>query len=71
MEPVEDPYWPDGNSMLLIVTLLGVVIGARAPKMNWATHGALLGALSGVFMAIRVVGEGIGIIRNQVVERAK
>jgi len=52
-----DPFWPDGISMLLIVTLLGVVIGASALKMNWAAHGALWGALFGVFWAINVVGE--------------
>ena len=45
-------FWPLGASFLLHHAVLGVAIGASALKMHWAAHGALWGALFGVFLAI-------------------
>ena len=50
-------FWPIGIFFLIAYTVMGVAIGASALKMNWAAHGALWGALFGVFLAIAVVGE--------------
>ena len=52
----EIAFWPLGISLLLHHTVLGFAIGASALKMNWAAHGALWGALFGVFLAIGQVG---------------
>jgi len=52
-----DPFWPVGISDLLFITVMGVVIGASALKMNWAAHGVLWGALFGIPYAIGAVGE--------------
>ena len=52
----EIAFWPLGVSLLLHHTVLGFAIGASALKMNWAAHGALWGALFGVFLAIGQVG---------------
>jgi hypothetical protein len=52
----EVDFWPLGVSFLLHHTVLGFAIGASALKMNWAAHGALWGALFGIFLAIGVVG---------------
>ncbi len=49
-------FWPLGVSFLLHHTVLGFAIGVSALKMNWAAHGALWGALFGVFLAIGQVG---------------
>ncbi len=50
------PFWPLGVSFLLHHTVLGFAIGASSLKMNWAAHGALWGALFGIFLAIGNVG---------------
>ena len=49
-------YWPIGVSLLLHHTVMGFAIGTSALKMNWAAHGALWGALFGVFVMIRSIG---------------
>ena len=49
---VDIAFWPLGVSFLLHHTVLGFAIGASSLKMNWVTHGALWGALFGVFLAI-------------------
>jgi hypothetical protein len=49
-------FWPIGVSFLLHHTILGFAIGASSLKMNWAAHGALWGALFGVFLVIGQVG---------------
>ena len=54
-----DPFWPIGVSWLLFCTVMGVVIGASALKMNWAAHGVLWGALFGTFWATIAVGDEV------------
>ena len=54
----EIAFWPLGVSFLLHHTVMGFAIGASSLKMNWAAHGALWGALFGVFLAISRVGAG-------------
>ena len=49
-------FWPLGISWLLHHTVMGFALGASCLKMNWAAHGALWGALFGVFLAVGVVG---------------
>jgi len=49
-------FWPIGVSFILHHTVLGFAIGASSLKMNWAAHGALWGALFGLFLAIGQVG---------------
>ncbi len=49
-------FWPLGVSFLLHHTALGFAIGASSLKINWAAHGALWGAIFGVFLAINQVG---------------
>ena len=49
-------FWPIGVSFLLSHAVMGFVIGASWLKMNWAAHGALWGALFGLFLAISRVG---------------
>ena len=49
-------FWPVGVSFLLHHTALGFAIGASSLKMHWAAHGALWGAIFGVFLAISQVG---------------
>ena len=49
-------FWPIGVSFLLHHTVMGFAIGASSLKMYWAAHGALWGALFGVFLAIGCVG---------------
>ena len=51
------PFWPIGIYHLVACTVMGLAIGVSSLKMNWAAHGALWGALFGVFLAISVVGE--------------
>jgi hypothetical protein len=48
----EVDFWPIGVAFLLHHTVLGFTIGASSLKMHWAAHGALWGALFGVFLAI-------------------
>jgi uncharacterized membrane protein len=50
------PFWPLGVSLLLHHTVLGFAIGASSLKMNWAAHGAMWGALFGIFLAIGNIG---------------
>jgi len=50
------PFWPLGVSFLLHHTVLGFAIGASSLRMNWAAHGALWGALFGIFLVIGLVG---------------
>ena len=50
------PFWPLGVSFLLHHTVLGFAIGTSWLKMNWAAHGALWGALFGIFLIIGLVG---------------
>ena len=52
----EVAYWPIGVSFLLHHTVMGFAIGASSLKMNWAAHGAVWGALFGLFLAIGYVG---------------
>jgi len=52
----EVDFWPIGVAFLLHHTVLGFTIGASSLKMHWAAHGALWGALFGVFLAIGQVG---------------
>jgi len=52
----EIAFWPLGVSFLLHHTVMGFAIGASSLKMNWAAHGALWGALFGLFLAISVIG---------------
>ena len=49
-------FWPLGISYVLHHTVMGFVIGASSLKMNWAAHGAVWGALFGLFLAISSVG---------------
>ena len=49
-------YWPLGISFLLHHTVMGFAIGASSLKINWAAHGAVWGALFGLFLAIGSVG---------------
>ena len=49
-------FWPVGISLLLHHTVMGLAIGASSLKMHWAAHGALWGALFGIFAAIGRVG---------------
>jgi hypothetical protein len=49
-------FWPIGVSFLLHHTVMGLAIGTSWLKMNWAAHGALWGALFGLFLAIGLVG---------------
>ena len=52
----EIALWPLGVSFLFHHAVLGFAIGASSLKMNWAAHGALWGALFGIFLAIGQVG---------------
>jgi fatty acid desaturase len=52
----EVAYWPLGVSFLLHHTVMGFAIGASSLKINWAVHGAVWGALFGLFLAIGNVG---------------
>lgn len=52
----EIAFWSLGISYLLHHTVMGFVIGASSLKMNWAAHGALWGALFGLFLAISGIG---------------
>ena len=52
----EVAFWPIGISFLLHHAVMGLAIGASWLKMNWAAHGALWGALFGLFLAIGQVG---------------
>jgi len=54
--PAEVAFWPIGVSFLLHHTALGFAIGASSLKMNWAAHGALWGAIFGIFLAISRIG---------------
>ena len=49
-------FWPIGVVFLLNHTVLGVAIGASSIRMNWAAHGALWGAMFGVFTVIGRIG---------------
>ena len=49
-------FWPIGVFFLLHHTVMGFAIGASSLKMHWAAHGALWGALFGVFLAIICIG---------------
>ncbi len=49
-------FWPIGVSFFLSHTVMGLAIGTSWLKMNWAAHGALWGALFGLFLAISQVG---------------
>ena len=49
-------FWPIGIFLLLHHTVMGFAIGASALKMNWAAHGALWGALFGVFLIFGGIG---------------
>jgi len=48
-------YWPYGVSLLIHHTVMGFTIGVSSLKMNWAAHGALWGALFGIFVTIRSI----------------
>ena len=52
-------FWPIGISLLLNHAVMGFAIGASSLKMNWAAHGALWGALFGLFTAIGSIGTGL------------
>ena len=52
----EIAFWPLGVSFLLHHTVMGFAIGVSSLKMNWAAHGALWGALFGIFLSISLVG---------------
>ncbi len=52
-------FWPIGISFLLNHTVMGFAIGVSSLKMNWAAHGALWGALFGLFTAIGSIGTGL------------
>ena len=52
----EVAFWPLGVSFLLHHTVMGFAIGTSSLKMDWATHGALWGAIFGLFLAISCVG---------------
>jgi hypothetical protein len=49
-------FWPMGVSYLLHHTVMGFAIGASSLKLNWAIHGAMWGALFGLFLAIGCIG---------------
>ena len=49
-------YWPIGVALLIHHTVMGFAMGVSSLKMNWAAHGAVWGALFGVFVAIRSIG---------------
>lgn len=49
-------FWPIGVSFLLHHTVMGFAIGTSSLKINWAAHGALWGALFGLFLAIGCIG---------------
>jgi hypothetical protein len=55
----EVAFWPIGVAFLLHHTVLGFAIGASSLKMNWVAHGALWGALFGIFLAIGQIGGAI------------
>ena len=44
--------WPIGVSFLLHHTVMGFAIGASLLRIHWAAHGALWGALFGIFLVI-------------------
>ena len=48
----EVAFWPIGVSFLLHHTVMGFAIGASSLKMNWAAHGALWGAIFGLFLVV-------------------
>jgi hypothetical protein len=52
-------FWPMGVSFLLNHTVLGFAIGVSSLRMNWAAHGAVWGALFGLFTAVSAVGTGL------------
>ena len=52
-------FWPIGVSFLLNHTVMGLAIGASLLKVHWAAHGALWGALFGIFTAISRIGTGL------------
>ena len=52
----EIAFWPLGVSFLLHHAVMGFAIGTSALKMNWAAHGALWGAVFGIFLVINVIG---------------
>ena len=45
-------FWPMGVSFLLHHTVMGFAIGVSSLKMHWAAHGALWGALFGIFLLV-------------------
>ncbi|MFC1905643.1 hypothetical protein ACFLXL_02405 [Chloroflexota bacterium] len=49
-------FWPIGISYLLHHAVMGFAIGASSVKIHWAAHGAMWGALFGLFLAISCVG---------------
>ena len=50
------PFWPMGVSLLIHHTVMGFTIGVSSLKMNWAAHGALWGAIFGLFLVVGGIG---------------
>jgi len=55
-----DVMWPHGVLLVLVNALMGFTIGISSLRYHWMTHGALIGGLFGLVLALFTHSQGLG-----------